>query len=79
MINPNKSYKASQTGIITEVRQRDPYIDQFTVKYGNLEYKGYVSDIPNFKRFKVGDRVKSEAQFSITLDCFLIKKLRKAA
>lgn len=77
MINPNKEYKASQTGTITKIERRDPRIDKFTVEYRNAgQYTGWVSEIPNFKRFKVGDRVKCGMTFSITSDQFRITRMR---
>lgn len=78
MINPNKTYSASQIGTITEIQNRHGDIDTFTVDYGRSgSYKGYVSDIPNFKRFKVGDQVKAGMEFSITSDRFVVRSLRK--
>lgn len=78
MINPWKSYRMSQTGVITNIENHWGQIDKFIVSYGQSgKYEGYVSDIPNFKRFKVGDEVKCRAQFSITLDKFLIKGMRR--
>jgi hypothetical protein len=78
MINPNKIYSASQTGTITHIETHDVSWAKFTVEYGKNggSYTGYVSDIPNFKRFKVGDRVKCGMEFSICLDQFLIKRMR---
>lgn len=79
MINPNKRYKASQTGTIIAIENRDSYIDMFKVDYGRNGgvYLGYTSDIPGFTRFKVGDRVKCGMEFSITQDRFLIKGMRR--
>jgi hypothetical protein len=78
MINPYKVYSASQIGVITRIDSRDAYTDQFTVSYGTSgTYSGYISDIPNFERFKVGDHVHCGMIFSITLDRFLIKRMRR--
>jgi hypothetical protein len=78
MINPNKAYKLSQIGKIISIQVTDPYIAKFQVIYksGGI-YEGYCSDINNFKRFKIGDHVKCRAQFSIVLDKFLVKSMRK--
>ena len=77
MINPNKTYSATQTGVITKIETGSDYA-QFTVSYRSSgEYVGYVSNIKNFKRFKLGDRVKAGMNFSICLDKFLVVRLRK--
>lgn len=78
MINPNKEYKATQTGVITAIESQDTYMPEFTVTYRQVgEYKGFVHNIPNFKRFKVGDRVKCKATYSITGEAFRITSMRK--
>ena len=77
MINPNEVYKSAQIALITQIEDCK-YLAQFTVTFGNgRTYKGFIKDIPNFKRFRVGDYVKVGAQFSIMSDTFLIKTLRK--
>ena len=77
MINPNKLYKASQIGVITKIERPDSDLGKFEVTYraGGI-YTGWVDDIKNFKRFKVGSRVKCTMQFFITSDCFKVVKMR---
>lgn len=80
MINPSMTYKSRKTAVLTKIESRNSYIDKFEVEFSNGNtYQGYVSDIKNFSRFKVGDSVKVGVEFSITLDKFLVKTLRRAA
>lgn len=78
MINPNKLYKASQTGTVIHIESVGTYLAQFTVDYGTSgTYKGFIKDIPNFKRFKVGDRVTCSMQYSITGEAFRVHSMRR--
>ena len=79
MINPNKVYSASQTGTITNIHYNP--LGKFSTFYVNYkkvgDYMGYSDNISNFKRFKIGDKVKCKMQFSITLDKFIVCQMRK--
>lgn len=78
MINLNKEYKASQTGIITAIEPLDSWgLAEFTVNYRNNIYKGFIKNIPNFKRFRLGDKVKCGMTFFVVSDTFRITRMRK--
>lgn len=80
MINPYKIYNARGVYTITEfIYPREMDICRIVCKDldGNT-FEGYLNDLtkrPN--RFNIGDKVKIGCQFSIVLDKFLIKSIRK--
>jgi hypothetical protein len=77
MLNPNKAYKAKSVGVIIQIDLPTEYFPSFLVEIEGKNYAGFIKDIPNFKRFKLGDRVKVHAKYYILSESFRIVSMRK--
>ena len=79
MINPDKTYKARNTGTITHIQDKGG-LNLFAVEVDGQVFEGYLDRLDNTKsynRFSVGDRVRIGCRFSIMSDKYQVKTMSK--
>ena len=78
MIDPWKTYKTKDVGIVTDIQPLDSYIPYVQVNVNGRLFSGSIHRAyHNPAKLKVGDKVRVGLQFSIVSDTFLVSKLVK--
>lgn len=78
MINPDKLYATKSIGVLIHIDpENKPYFRMFKVNLNGKIYEGFLSDIPNWQRFTLNQKVKIKVQYNIMGEQFYIKSMRR--